>query len=87
VANPPGYSPVFTGAAVDFFVGLTKRRQRRLLDRVHELAADPFVMPDFRSTDDKGREILHLMSDGFIFDFWVDHAMKQVIVTAIDNVE
>ena len=87
MASRSGYSPVFTGVAVEFFLGLAKRRQRRLLDRAHELAADPFVVPDFSSRDAAGREIFHLMSDDFIFDFWVDHAVKQVVITAIDNVE
>jgi hypothetical protein len=87
VANRSGYAAVFASAAVEFFAALTKRRQRKVLDRVHELAADPFLVPDFRSMDHSGREISHLMIDGFIFDFWVDHAVKQVIITAIDYVE
>ena len=87
MARPSDYAAVFTAAAVEFFAGLTKRRQRKVLDRVRELAADPFVMPDFRSADSAGREISHLMSDDFIFDFWVDHAVKQIVVTAIEYVE
>jgi hypothetical protein len=78
---------VFASPALEFFVGLTKRGQRRLLDRAHELAADPFLVPDFRSQDSTGRDISHFMADGFVFDFWVDHAMKQVIVTDVDFVE
>jgi hypothetical protein len=58
-----------------------------LLDWAGELAADPFLVPDFRTVDAFGREISHLMADGFIFDFWVDHAAKQVVITEIDNVE
>ncbi|MFZ5496014.1 MAG: hypothetical protein ACOZE5_11865 [Verrucomicrobiota bacterium] len=58
-----------------------------MLDRVLELAADPFLVPDFRSVDASGREISHLMADGFIFDFWVDHAVKQVVITEIENVD
>ena len=87
MANRLGYQAVFASPAVDFFVTLTKRAERKVLDRAHELAADPFVVPDFRSTDAAGREISHLMIDGFIFDFWVDHAVKQVVITAIDYVE
>lgn len=87
MAGRLGYEAVFAASAVEFFVGLSKRRQRRLLDRVHELAADPFLVPDFRTVDASGREIFHLMTDGFIFDFWADHAIKQVIITEIDSVE
>ena len=87
MAKKTDYGAVFASAAVEFFAGLTKRRQRKVLDRVHELAADPFLVPDFRSMDQSGRDISHLLIDGFIFDFWVDHAVKQVIITAIDFVE
>ncbi len=87
MASRPSYEAVFASSAVEFFVGLSKRRQRRLLDRVHELATDPFLVPDFQTADASGRAISHLMVDGFIFDFWVDHAIKRVVVTEIDIVE
>jgi hypothetical protein len=87
VASRSGYELVLASAAVDFFASQSKRRQRRILDRVHELAADPFLVPDIRSTDSTDREIFQSMSDDFIFDYWVDHAAKQVIVTDIDHVE
>ena len=82
-----GYEAIFASAAVEFFVAQSKKRQRRILDRAHELAADPFLVPDLRSTDATGREIFQFMSDDFIFDYWVDHAVKQVIVTDIDFAE
>jgi len=87
VASRPGYEAVLASAAVEFFVSLPKRGQRKLLDRIHELAADPFLVPDFRSQDSAGRDISHFMADNFVFDFWVDHAAKQIIVTDIDHVE
>jgi hypothetical protein len=87
VASRSGYELVLASAAVEFFVGQTKRRQRKILDRVHELAADPFLLPDIRSTDSTGREVFQLMSDDFIFDYWVDHSVRQVIVTDIDFIE
>lgn len=87
MARRTGYEAVFASVAVEFFVRLSRRRQRKLLDRVQELAAEPFLIPDFSSRDATGREILHFMTDGFIFDYWVDHPAKQVIVTRIDDVE
>jgi hypothetical protein len=87
VASRYAYEAVFTTAAVEFFTLLSKRRQRKLLDSIHRLAADPFLVQDFSTADASGREISHLMTDGFIFDYWVDHAVKQVIITEIDNVE
>lgn len=87
MANRLGYEAVFAASAVEFFTRLTKRRQRKLLDRVLELAADPFLVPDFRTTDAAGREISHLIAEEFIFDFWTDHAAKQVVITEIADVE
>jgi hypothetical protein len=87
VARRSAYEAIFASAAVEFFASVTRSRQRKILDRTHELANDPFLVPDFRSSDAAGREISHFMTDGFIFDFWVDHAVKQVVVTNIDYVE
>jgi len=87
VVSRSGYDVVFASAALEFFIGLRKRDQRKVLDRVHELAADPFLVPDFHSQDSTGRDISHFMVDGFVFDFWVDHAARQVIVTDVDFVE
>ena len=87
MASRSGYEAVFASTAIEFFVGLAKRGQRKLLDRVQELTADPFLVPDFCSQDSTGRNISHFMADGFVFDFWIDHAAKQVIVTDVDYVE
>ena len=86
MARRSNYEVVFAAHAVEFFLGLTKRRQRKLLDRSRELAIDPSLVPDFRSADSIGRTISHLVVDDFIFDFWVDHAARQVIVTGIDDI-
>lgn len=82
-----GYHAVFAEAAVEFLDGLSRRERRKVLDRVRELAADPFLVPDFRSTDARGREIGHIIADKCIFDVWVDHAEKQVVISGIDHVE
>jgi hypothetical protein len=55
VANKRGYQAGFDASAVEFFHRLTKRKQRRVLDRAHELASDPFLFPDFKPTDEAGR--------------------------------
>jgi hypothetical protein len=87
VAELTKYRPVFSDTAVAFFISLRRRRQRKLLDRAHELAADPFVVPDFREADAEGRELSHVMGDGFILTYWVDHAVKQVMITDVDEAE
>jgi hypothetical protein len=87
VANRLGYEAVFSASAVEFSVGLSKRRQRKLLGVAQELAADPFLVPDCRTKDVLGREISQILAEGFIFDFWVDHAVKRVFILDIGNVD
>ncbi|RXK53683.1 hypothetical protein ESB00_18525 [Oleiharenicola lentus] len=81
------YRPVFADSAVAFFVSLSRRRQIRLLDRARELAADPFLVPDLTSTDADGRIISHLLTDGFVFDYWVDHAARVLAITDITDAD
>ncbi len=79
------YRPVFSDSAVSFFAALPKRRQKKLLDRARELAADPFVVPDLRRTDDDGREIGDILIDDFLFSYWVDHPVKTVLIVEIED--
>lgn len=81
------YRPIFSDQAVEFFGTLAKRRQRKLIDRSRELAADPSLIPDYWTTDADGRTICHLMVDGFILTYWVDHASDLVMITEVDDGE
>jgi hypothetical protein len=81
------YRPVFSDSAVAFFASLSRRRQRKLLDRALELADDPFLVPDFRSVDDDGREICHVLVDDFIFSYWPDHAARVVMIVDVEDGE
>jgi len=79
------YRPVFSDSAVDFFATLSHRRQRKLLDRARELAADPFVVPDIRRVDEDGREIGDILIDDFLFSYWVDHPAKVVMIVDVED--
>jgi hypothetical protein len=79
------YQPIFSDSAVAFLATLSRRRQRKLLDRARELAADPFVVPDLRRVDDDGREIGDILVDDFLFSYWVDHPVKVVMIVDIDD--
>ncbi len=84
MGKPAAYAPVFAEQTLEFFVGLTKRRQRKLLNHISAISRDPFLSPDFTSTDALGRPINHLIADEFIMDYWLDHAVKQIVFTTID---
>jgi len=81
------YRPVFSDMAVLFFTSLPHRRQWKVVHRAQELAADPFLVPDFRRPDEDGREISHLLVDGFLFSYWVDHAARLVMIVDIEDGE
>jgi len=85
VAEPRAYHPYFSGVAVAFFAALPRRQQRKVLDRAHELAADPFLVPDDQSQDADQRMVSPLLTEGFIFDYWVDHAVRKVMITDIEK--
>jgi len=52
-----------------------------LFEFPQEPASAPFLVPDFRRTDEEGREISRILSDDLIFSFWPDHATKVVIIS------
>jgi hypothetical protein len=80
------YRPIFSDSAVVSFAALSRSRQRRLLDRSRELAADPFVAPDLRRTDEDGREIGDIFIDDFLLSYWVDHSAKAVMIVELEDV-
>jgi hypothetical protein len=57
------------------------------MDRAYELARDPFLASDYRLSDASGRAIEHLLMDGVVFSYWVDHAEKLVMITEIEGAE
>jgi hypothetical protein len=80
-----GYEPVFAEGAADFLLGLPKRRQRRVVALVRQLAAHPHVRSDYALPDDSGRVIDHLMIEDYVFAYWLDHAEREVRITDIDD--
>ena len=87
MAEAKAYRPAFSDRALAYFIALSRRRQRVLLDRSHELARDPFVPPDFNSLDTDSRIISHVVVDDFAFGYWVDHPAKLVMITEIDDAD
>ena len=77
------YRPVFSDLATEFLIGLPKRRQRKLVQRARELATHPFITSDYVETDPDGRAIEHLVTEDFVFAYWVDHATRSVFIVEI----
>ena len=79
------YDPSFSDLAAEFLISLPRRRQRRALDCAYQLARDPFLCSDYSIEDKVGRLIEHMLIDGFIFSYWVDHAAKLVMIVEVDD--
>lgn len=70
------YRPHFTDLATEFILSLTKRRQKIVMAQAKQLAWYPFVESDYQLTDDDGPDIDHLLVDGLVFSYWIDHASR-----------
>ena len=57
------------------------------MNRSYELARYPFLESDYRLDDADGRTIEHLLVEGVVFSYWVDHALRLVMITEIEDAE
>ncbi len=87
MAETRKYRPNFSDLAAELILSLPKRRQRVAMDRAYELAKDPFLESDYALKDAEGRSIEHLLVDGFVFSYWVDHAAKLVMIIELEDAE
>ena len=81
------FRPSFSDLSAEFILSLPKRRQRLVMDRAYQLARHPFLESDYRLVDVDGRSIEHLLIDGFVFSYWIDHSLKLVMITEIEDVQ
>jgi hypothetical protein len=81
------YRSRFTDLATEFILSLPKRRQRQVMAQAQQLAHYPFVESDYRLPDEDGHEIEHLLVDGLVFSYWVDHSSRVVLITEIDDAD
>ncbi len=77
------YQSHLSREAVTFVVGLSKKKQRRVLDLADQIARQPFQISDYQTVDADGRTIENLKIDGYLFSFWVDHASREVRISDI----
>lgn len=87
MAEARHYRPNFSDLAAEFIFSLPKGRQRKVMDRAHELARYPFIESDYSIVDEEGHVVDHLLVDGFVFSYWVDHAVRIVMITEIDDTD
>ena len=80
-----GYRPVLAEGAADFLLQPSKRRQKKVLAFIRQLAAHPHIRSDYSLPDESGREIEHLMIDAYVFAYWLDHSSREIRITDLDD--
>lgn len=78
-----GYESHLSREAVAFVMGLSKKKQRLVLDLADQIALHPSQIGDYQTTDAVGRPIENLRLEGYLFSYWVDHASREVRISEI----
>ena len=81
--DPKPYESHLSREAVAFVVGLSKKRQRLVLDLADQLARQPSKIGDNQFVDSVGRPIENIRLEGYLFSYWVDHLAREVRITEI----
>ena len=66
-----------------FVIGLSKKKQKRLLDITDQICYFPVKVGDIALPDADGRDIESVLIDEFLISFWIDHAVKEIRFTEI----
>lgn len=85
MAKRNAYRLVFAEGIAEFLVQQPKRRQRQIIEIARKLAEHPLVRSDYRMADESGREIEHLLIEGYVFAYWLDHAVRELRITDIED--
>ena len=56
----------YSDRVAEFVLELPKRRQRQLVSTCAQLAKNPFIRFDYKIKDADGREVDHVLADGFV---------------------
>lgn len=80
---PETYQSHLSLEAVAFVVALPKRKQRLVLDLADQIATQPFKIGDYTTADAVGRTVENLLLEGYLFTYWVDHAVREVRISEI----
>ena len=83
----PRFRVVFEEEAGEFIVAQSKGRRRQLMNICSAIAGRPFSTADFDLPDADGRMISHVSTEGYLVSYWVDAAVKRVVIAEIEPEE
>ena len=85
MAKRSAYRLVFAEGIAEFLLQQPKRRQRQIIDIVRKLAEQPLIRSDYSLPDDVGRHIEHILINGYVIAYWLDHAVSEIRITDIED--
>lgn len=80
------YEPVLSAKAAAFLVVTPKVRQRRLIQLLVQLAANPHQVGDYGEPDETGREVQFIRIRDLLIAFWPDDAVKEIRIVDIEEI-
>lgn len=86
MAESRGYGLSYSDQAVETITSLARRRRNLVLDRARLIARYPHLRSDYVVLDPAGREHHHILVDGFVIAYLIDHADRAVRITEITDV-
>ena len=81
------YAPAYTQAALDTLLGAGRSRRSRAIAAVERLCLQPHQARDCVIKDIEGKECQVLMSHDVLLTYWVDDAVCEVRILAINWIE
>jgi len=81
--SPFAFDPVLSGKASSTIVGLSKSKQRIVMDLIYGLADYPGQRGDYSTRDDQGHDIQHIRLGDWHFSYWADSAVREFRITEI----
>jgi hypothetical protein len=86
MANRYPYEPVLSSKAAAFVISLSKLRQRKLIELLHQLAKNPSQIGDYSERDNTGREVQFIAAKDLVITFWADDAVREFRIVDIEEV-
>jgi hypothetical protein len=84
MAIPP-YEPVLSASAWEYFQSLSRKRQQRIARLIHQLAAAPQRLGDYRTMDQTGRPLENIRLERWLITYWEDGAARELRILDINE--
>lgn len=75
---------VFVHEDVLDFIILARGRGDQVLSFIRRVAADPYLIGDFKDSDDTGRPLEVKLIGQYAITYWADHAVREIKVINVE---